>query len=176
MAQEHPKGGNTLDICTGSGCIGLGFSKLTNATVTGWDVSDKALLCAASNAQRNDISMQLANVDILEAPSSAQSWDLIVANPPYVLESEKATMHTNVLDYEPHAALFVPNEDPIVFYKALADFAIEYLVPGGCLYFELNPLTSNEVERFLKTKGFTDIVVVNDMRGHPRMMRSKKPW
>lgn len=175
MAKEHPHGGEALDICTGSGCIALGFAKLTQAKTTAWDLSEKALQCATSNAKRNQISVLIERVDVYDFPTVAQSYDIIVSNPPYVLKSEKQTMHTNVLHYEPHEALFVDDENSVVFYNLIADFAAINLKSGGSLYFELNPLTVGKVKQLLKQKGFTDIVVVNDMKGQPRMMRSKKP-
>lgn len=174
MAKEHPNGGDTLDICTGSGCIALGFAHLTQAKITGWDFSKKALGCATQNAVLNQIPMKVECINVFDFPSLSKSWDIIVSNPPYVLDSEKSTMHINVLDYEPHEALFVPDDDPVVFYNLIADFAAIHLNPRGSLYFELNPHTANEVHQLLKTKGFTDIVVVNDIRGLPRMMRAKK--
>lgn len=174
MAQEHPQGGEVLDICTGSGCIALGFAQLTQANITGWDFSEKALDCATTNAQRNQIAMLIHLVDVFDFPETSKSWDIIVSNPPYVLHREKSTMHTNVLDHEPHEALFVSDDDPIVFYRLIADFATTHLNHGGSLYFELNPLTAMNVKSLLNTAGFTDIVVVNDVRGLPRMMRAKK--
>ena len=174
MAKAHPKGGATLDICTGSGCIALGFAHLTQAAVTGWDFSEKALDCASKNAKRNQIPMQIGFTDVFDLPILSNRWDIIVSNPPYVLESEKSAMHINVLDYEPHEALFVSDQNPVVFYNLIADFALVHLNPSGHLYFELNPRTADEVKQLLKTKGFTDIVVVNDFRAMPRMMRAKK--
>lgn len=174
MAKAHPKGGDTLDICTGSGCIALGFAHLTQAAVTGWDFSEKALDCASKNAKRNQIPMQIGFTDVFDLPILSNRWDIIVSNPPYVLESEKSAMHINVLDHEPHEALFVSDQNPVVFYNLIADFALVHLNPSGHLYFELNPRTADEVKQLLKTKGFTDIVVVNDFRAMPRMMRAKK--
>jgi len=173
MAKEHPLGGDALDICTGSGCIALGFARLTKANVTGWDFSKSALACASSNAKRNQIFMNIEQMDVFNISEVSKTWDVIVSNPPYVLEKEKSTMHTNVLDHEPHTALFVPDDNPVIFYDAISDFAKTHLNPGGSLYFELNPYTADKVEQLLKTKGFTDIVIENDLRGLKRMMRSK---
>lgn len=173
IAKEHPRGGDALDICTGSGCIALGFAHLTKANVTGWDFSKSALTCASSNAERNQIPMNIEQMDVFNISEVSKTWDVIVSNPPYVLEKEKSTMHTNVLDHEPHTALFVPDDNPIIFYDAISDFAKTHLNPGGSLYFELNPYTADKVEQLLKTKGFTDIVIENDLRGLQRMMRSK---
>jgi len=150
------------------------FAQLTQANITGWDFSEKALDCATTNAQRNQIAMQIHLVDVFDFPETSKSWDIIVSNPPYVLHREKSTMHTNVLDHEPHEALFVSDNDPIVFYRLITDFATTHLNHGGSLYFELNPLTAMDVKSLLNTVGFTDIVVVNDVRGLPRMMRAKK--
>jgi release factor glutamine methyltransferase len=174
MAKEHPRGGKALDICTGSGCIALGFAHCTQAQITGWDFSKSALACASSNAKRNQIPMNIEQIDVFNIPEVSDTWDVIVSNPPYVLEKEKATMHTNVIDFEPHAALFVDDNNPIVFYDVISDFALTHLNPGGSLYFELNPLTADKVEQLLKTKGFTDIVIEKDLRGLKRMMRSKR--
>jgi release factor glutamine methyltransferase len=114
-----------------------------------------------------------SQVDILKQLQTQDRWDVIVSNPPYVLQEEKSQIHSNVLEYEPHLALFASREDPIQFYRAVIQFAALHLSPGGRLYFELNPNTAKAVTFLLKTMDFIDIVIENDMQNQARMLVAK---
>ena len=162
-----------LDVGTGSGCIAIALSKhIPDASVTAIDISDKALATAKKNALLNKSSIRLIKADILNTkkalPLLPEKFDLIVSNPPYVKEDEKASMCPNVLDYEPHAALFVPNETPLIFYEAIADFALQRLNPNGMIYFEINPLCATSITDLLHKKGFTQVEVIRDLSGKKR--------
>jgi len=162
-----------LDICTGSGCIAFALENHINARVTAWDISNKALTVAKQTAASIGSNVSFSQVDILKQTQTQDRWDVIVSNPPYVLEEEKSQIHANVLEYEPHLALFSSKEDPIQFYRAVIQFANLHLNPGGRLYFELNPNTAKAVISLLKTMDFVDIVVENDMQNQTRMLVAK---
>lgn len=159
-----------LDIGTGSGCIAITLKKnLEQVEVTALDVSAEALKVAAENAITNTAAVNFIHSDILTY-SSPSKYDLIVSNPPYITENEKKEMHQNVLDYEPHLALFVSNENPLLFYKGIADFALINLHPKGKLFFEINEYLGKETVEMLSAKGFTDIILKQDMQGKDRMI------
>ena len=165
-----------LDICTGSGCIAITLGlNIPNSEVTGWDISEDALRIAQGNAEilkaRN---VRIEYQDALALPKAAEAADLIVSNPPYICEKEKADMEKNVLDYEPDLALFVPDEDPLKFYRAIAEFASLELRSWGMLYFEINPLYEKETREMLEGFGFKDIETKEDAFGKKRMMRAMK--
>jgi len=170
---------NILDICTGSGCIAITLAKcVPDSTVYALDISDDALQTAKHNAQRNNVSIQFFRANILSSniqydPSLPQ-FDLIVSNPPYVKNSEKSAMKPNVLDYEPHSALFVPDEDPILFYRHIAEFALEKLVVNGLLHFEINASCSEAIALMLSQKGFFDIKIFKDFSGKERFIKAKR--
>jgi|TARA_A100001011_G_scaffold392685_1_gene480804 release factor glutamine methyltransferase len=168
--QQNP---SVLDICTGSGCIAFALEKHLNAKVNAWDISHKALQLAKQTAKSIESAVNFSNVDILSSVDIDQKWDIIVSNPPYVLEEERAEIEGNVFHYEPHLALFTAAEDSIQFYRAIIQFAAKHLCPGGRLYFELNPKTFALVISFLKVMKFVDIVVENDMRNTSRMLVAK---
>ena len=168
--QQNP---SVLDICTGSGCIAFALEKHLHAKVNAWDISHKALQLAKQTAKAIGSSVNFSNVDILSTIDTDQKWDIIVSNPPYVLEEERAEIDGNVLHYEPHMALFTAAHDSIQFYRAIIQFAAKHLCPGGRLYFELNPKTFTQVVSFLKVMKFVDIVVENDMRKTARMLVAK---
>ena len=168
-----------LDIGTGSGCIALALKQLLpNAQVTGWDISNEALAIARENATRTGLDVMFEQQDILQMAKADSLYeacfDIIVSNPPYVCHSEASQMERNVIDHEPHTALFVPDDDPLLFYRAIAAFATQSLKPGGHLYFEINRQFPNEVSELLKTSGFTDIHASDDQFGNPRFVSAER--
>ena len=172
---DHSDKLRMLDIGTGSGCIAITLKhEFTNATVDAFDISEEALETAQSNAARNELEVNYAVVDILNAPDFETKWDIIVSNPPYVLEKEKAEILPNVLDNEPHLALFVPDNDPLLFYRKIALFAQKQLRPNGKLYFEINREAGKACTDLLTGMGFSDVVVRKDISGNDRMIRSKR--
>ncbi len=162
-----------LDICTGSGCIAFALEKHLNAKVNAWDVSHNALQLAKQTAKSIGSAVNFSKVDILSTVNIDQKWDIIVSNPPYVLEEERSEIDCNVLHHEPDLALFTSADDSIQFYRAIIQFAAKHLCLGGRLYFELNPKTIEQVVSFLKLMKFVDIVVQNDMRNNARMLVAK---
>lgn len=161
-----------LDIGTGSGCIAISLAKyLPQAHIFGLDISEKALHTAQENAIANQVKVEFFMADILKVRQLPQQFDVIVSNPPYVRESEKMQMHNNVLKNEPHSALFVPNNDPLLFYEKIASLAKGYLNSGGELYFEINEGYGNEVMTMLKKKGFEQVVLRKDIFGKDRMVK-----
>lgn len=172
-----------LDIGTGSGCIAVTLAlDLPDADVSAIDISDAALKVAAGNAARLHADVNFLRRDILKTAEeeseadrpTSHKWSVIVSNPPYIAENEKKDMETNVLDYEPGLALFVPDDDPLRFYRAIAVYAARTLRAGGRLYFEINPLYAEPLQRMLVQKGFTDIRMVDDQFGKQRFIACKK--
>ena len=158
-----------LDIGTGSGCIAIALKKAApHWQVTGLDISEEALTVAKENATRNKVEVNWLQADILSpiANSSLPIADIIVSNPPYICNSEKKDMDARVLDYEPHSALFVPDTDPLLFYRQIASLASSPLN----MFFEINEAYSNEVCAMMEQMGYTDIQLKNDMYGKPRMV------
>lgn len=165
----HP---SILDIGTGSGCIAITVAlALPQARVTAWDISTDALAIAAGNAHRLGASVRFEHQDALSAPDDEERWDVIVSNPPYICDRERADMSDNVLSYEPELALFVPDSDPLLFYRAIARYASKALKPGGRLLFETNTAYAHEVAQVMANEGFTAIEVRNDCFGKPRMVK-----
>ena len=165
----HP---SILDIGTGSGCIAITVAlALPQARVTAWDISTDALAIAAGNAHRLGASVRFEHQDALSAPDDEERWDVIVSNPPYICDKERADMSDNVLCYEPELALFVPDSDPLLFYRAIARYASKALKPGGRLLFETNTAYVHEVAQTMANEGFTAIEVRNDCFGKPRMVK-----
>lgn len=165
----HP---SILDIGTGSGCIAITVAlALPQARVTAWDISTDALAIAAGNAHRLGASVRFEHQDALSAPDDEERWDVIVSNPPYICDRERADMSDNVLSYEPELALFVPDSDPLLFYRAIARYASKALKPGGRLLFETNTAYAHEVAQTMANEGFTAIEVRNDCFGKPRMVK-----
>ena len=161
-----------LDIGTGSGCIAITVAlALPQARVTAWDISTDALAIAAGNAHRLGASVRFEHQDALSAPDDEERWDVIVSNPPYICDRERADMSDNVLSYEPELALFVPDSDPLLFYRAIARYASKALKPGGRLLFETNTAYAHEVAQAMANEGFTAIEVRNDCFGKPRMVK-----
>ena len=169
-----------LDIGTGSGCIAITLAlEIPNAKVTAWDISDEALRIAAGNAAALGANVIFEHHDILDSSlftlhSSLFSWDLIVSNPPYIYNKERQHMSRNVLDYEPHEALFAPDEDPALFYKCIARYAWQTLNPDGQLYFELNPLSARTVADYLQEIGFSKIEIRQDQFNKQRFLKAIK--
>ena len=165
-----------LDIGTGSGCIAITLAlEIPKAKVTAWDISDDALLIAQENAKALGANIAFEKRDILNTSlSTSQTWDVIVSNPPYIKPKERNGMERNVLDYEPHLALFAPEQNPIIFYQRIGDYAWQSLNHGGQLFFELNPLTADDVESYLNNLGFSDIEIRQDQFGKQRFLKAKK--
>jgi release factor glutamine methyltransferase len=160
-----------LDIGTGSGCIAVSLKKMNPLfSVDAIDVSPDALYVAAENADLNGVELKFIEHDMITYSSNVK-YDLIVSNPPYIKEDERAAMHANVLLHEPHLALFVSNEDPLIFYRTIAEFALLNLTTAGQLYFEINEYLSVETSAMLYAKGFKSVELRHDMQGKPRMIR-----
>ena len=161
-----------LDIGTGSGCIAIALARsLRFPTVTAVDISDAALAVARENASNLKANISFIKEDIL-TDSPEGIFDIIVSNPPYIDESEKSGMEPNVLDYEPKIALFVPDNNPLLFYKRIAEIAVRKLSPAGKLYFEINPRHATELSRYLNDCGFDDVQVIRDSFGKLRFIRA----
>ena len=175
--ESQPK---ILDIGTGSGCIAISLAKnIPNAKVYALDVSDKALEVAKQNAMLNNVEVTFIEADIL----NETSWDLvfehlefntIVSNPPYVRNLEKAEIKPNVLDNEPHLALFVEDDNPLQFYKAITNFAVNNLKPKGELFFEINQYLGNDTKQLLVDANFEAIELLKDLNGNDRMLKGRK--
>lgn len=165
-----------LDLCTGSGAIALALARnLFFPSVTGIDVSPEALKYARENAEALKAKVRFDRKDIFSLSLPAESLDIIVSNPPYVDESEKADMEPNVLRYEPELALFVPDDDPLIFYRRISRLAIEALKPGGRLYFEINPRHARELLQLLEEDGFEEVNIIKDVHGKERFISAQKP-
>ncbi len=173
--KQQGSGLEILDIGTGSGCIAIALAKnLSKASISGLDISEKALEVAQENAIKNQVLVSFYQKDVLETTALEKKYDIIVSNPPYVRQLEKKAMSANVLDYEPSAALFVPNEDPLLFYRKIAQLALVSLQEKGWLYFEINEYLSIEMDALLNEIGFVNIEIRNDFRAVPRMIKCQK--
>ena len=160
-----------LDIGTGSGCIAISLAKnILNSAVFAVDVSEKALAVAQKNASLNNVSVTFLHKDILETNHLDQKFDIIVSNPPYVRNIEKAEIKPNVLDNEPHLALFVSDNDPLIFYKKIAELAAANLNPNGQLFFEINQYLGKETQYLLESLGLKNIELRKDIYGNDRMI------
>lgn len=164
-----------LDIGTGSGCIAISLAKnIPNAQVFAIDVSDKALATAQKNAEINEVNVAFISKNILETNDLEQQFDIIVSNPPYVRELEKAEIKKNVLDNEPHLALFVDDNYALIFYRKIAELAQKSLSPNGQLFFEINQYLGKEMIDLLEKMGFINIELRQDIYGNDRMIRGKR--
>ncbi len=163
-----------LDIGTGSGCIAITLAlDMPDTKVTAWDISAEALSVARQNASRLHADVLFELVDVLgEKPE--QCYDMIVSNPPYIAEHEAATMQKNVVDWEPRLALFVSDNRPLLFYEAIADYADKHLNTGGFLFFEINPLFSQQLMEMLDKHGFKEVELRTDQFGKSRMIKAVK--
>lgn len=162
---------SVLEIGTGSGCIAVSIAKNSNAKITAIDNSIGALEIAKSNAVLNSVEINFQLRDVFNF-SDIKKYDLIVSNPPYVLESEKKLMDKNVLDYEPHNALFVSDNDPLAYYKEIAKIATNNLNKNGLLFFEINEKYSNQIIELLSNLNFVDIELKKDINGRDRIIKS----
>ncbi len=167
--------GNILDAGTGSGCIAISLKKyLSGFDVSGVDISTQALATAKENAELNQVVVNFIETDILDpaAYHLMPKCDIIVSNPPYVTQTDKTKMHRNVIDFEPHIALFVPENDPLIFYKAITAFARENLTENGMLFFEINESYGYDVVKLLEKEGFRDVELRKDLPGRDRMVKA----
>lgn len=170
-ASGSPK---VLDIGTGSGCIAITLQlDMPESKVTAWDISADTLDVARENAQRFGANVNFVKQDALNAKPEGE-WDVIVSNPPYICEKEKKDMAVNVLEHEPHTALFVPDADPLLFYRAITRLAVQTLSKGGRLYFEINPIYADDTCRMMQAEGMTAVELRSDMYGKQRMAKGIK--
>jgi release factor glutamine methyltransferase len=165
-----------LDIGTGSGCIAISLKlRLGDAYVEAWDISEEALRTAQDNADALKAEVVFRKRDALRADNTAAPWDLIVSNPPYICNSERSAMDDNVLLHEPHTALFVPDDDPLRFYRAIARYALLTLNIGGSLLFECNTRYAEATGKMLNDMGFEEVTVSDDCFNLPRFVRGRSP-
>lgn len=170
-ASGSPK---VLDIGTGSGCIAITLQlDMPESKVTAWDISADALDVARENAQQLGANVNFVKLDALNAKPEGE-WDVIVSNPPYICEKEKKDMAVNVLEHEPHTALFVPDADPLLFYRAITRLAVQTLSKGGRLYFEINPIYADDTCHMMRAEGMTAVELRSDMYGKQRMAKGVK--
>lgn len=166
---------NIIDIGTGSGCIPIALKKkLPGAEVTAIDVCSEALSIAVENALNNETEIDFKLLDFLDNNkwNELGQFDIIVSNPPYVKKSEAKEMRKGVLDFEPSLALFVPDDDALIFYKQIADFALTHLKTGGTVFMEINEALGNDTVALFKQKGFTLVELKKDMQGKDRMVKA----
>ncbi len=166
-----------LDLCTGSGCIALALARnLMFPHITATDISPEAIATARSNAGSLHVKINFLISDLLAPqPLPGTGYDIIVSNPPYIARQESTGMCRNVLDYEPHTALFVPDDNPLLFYHAIAEKALNALHPGGSLYLEINPRFDRQLIQLLTDRGYTDIDLIRDSFGINRFISAQKP-
>ena len=176
MLREIPSDARILDIGTGSGCIAISLSKaFPNAKVTAWDVSEDALCIARRNNDDLQASVCFVKQDVLAwRGDGGQCYDVIVSNPPYITESEKQEMERNVLDWEPFSALFVPDNDPLLFYRRIAELGKGMLASGGRLYFEINRAFGEVMATMLRAQGYTNLRVLKDISGNDRIVIAER--
>ncbi len=166
-----------IDIGTGSGCIAIALQKnLSHAQTMAVDLSPEAIAVAKENAMKNGVDINFRCLDILEwdVVFQEEQFDIIVSNPPYITQDEKREMHANVLQFEPHSALFVEDDAPLLFYDHISSFARKHLNADGVLYFEINQYLAKETQEMIFKKGFSEVWVINDLNGVPRMIKAKK--
>ena len=177
--EKSPTRFSILDIGTGSGCIAISIAKLfKDSVVTAVDISEKALEVAKNNAEANNVNVRFILDDILNPKNhelTDNQYDIIVSNPPYVCESEKTEMHANVLDYEPSSALFVSDNDPLIFYRKILDFAQKVLKPNGQVWFEINEKFGDEMKNLCLEQGFKNAEIIKDFRERDRVLRAISP-
>ena len=176
--EKSPTNISILDIGTGSGCIAISLAKLLkNSVVTAVDISEKALEVAKNNAEAYGVNVIFIKDDILNPKNQElieNQYDIIVSNPPYVCESEKSEMRANVLDYEPSSALFVSDNDPLIFYRKILEFAQKALKPDGEVWFEINEKFGEEMKNLCIEKGFTNVEIIKDFRERDRMIKATR--
>ena len=178
VKENQDKDLRVLDLCTGSGCIAVSLARaLRFPRVEAVDLSGEALDVARENARRLKVRVNFSCRDVLTMKASTSDrYDIIVANPPYVLDSERETMSANVLEHEPWQALFVPDDDALRFYRAIAGYAADVLVEGGRLYFEINPLEAGNLSAMLVQTGYRDVEIMADMSGKKRFAMARKAY
>ena len=169
-----------LDIGTGSGCIAVALAKkLERAEVEAWDVSEEALLVAKENAERNGVEIRVKKVDVLLMDNGQRTtdnyYDVMVSNPPYICEEESKEMEQNVLEHEPRIALFVPDHDPLLFYRRIGELGLQKLRGGGALFFEINRRFGSEVVQLLQGMNYQKVDIRQDIFGNDRMVKAIKP-
>ena len=177
-ALQPPMPLQVLDVGTGSGCIAVTLAAdLRNSAVTAWDISGDALLIARENVHQWQVRVELKMEDAIHPSASAmqQKFDVIVSNPPYICDKERTEMEGNVLAYEPETALFVPDDDPLRFYRAIAEYGVQALSADGVLYFETNPLYINDVKEMLNALGYKQIELREDQFGKLRFTKAIRP-
>ncbi|MBR5602933.1 MAG: peptide chain release factor N(5)-glutamine methyltransferase, partial [Bacteroidales bacterium] len=164
-----------LDIGTGSGCIAISLAKnIPGSKVHALDISEKALEVAKENAINNNVDVTFIHDDILSLKNKIDTkFDIIVSNPPYVREVEKADMHDNVLNWEPQTALFVSDNDPLIFYRTILEFAKSHLKENGEVWFEINEYLGKEMIDLCHEMGFHEAEIISDFRGKERILRTK---
>ena len=166
-----------LDVGTGSGCIAIALKKnLPEADVYAIDVSEKALQVAKKNAVQQHTEIQFSEIDILntETRKSLPVLDYIISNPPYIKEEEAFQMNDNVVKFEPHVALFVPDHNPLLFYEVISTFGLQHLKNNGKIFFEINEVSGDEVTKLLTAKGYKKIELKKDMQGKDRMIKAER--
>lgn len=164
-----------LDIGTGSGCIAISLArKIIDCKVSAWDISTDALSVAKENSITNDTEIEFRQCDILKYKPNNEQYNIIVSNPPYIKECEKAEMAANVLKWEPHLALFVPDNDPLLFYRTIAEKAQKMLTENGKLFFEINRAHGNDIQEMLSSMGYHAIEVRKDFADNERMIKAVK--
>ncbi len=165
-----------LDIGTGSGCIALALkNNLSNSYIEAWDISKEALAVAQQNVTKLNLDVNLRNVDVLSHSDSDQTFSCIVSNPPYVRNLEKEMMEPNVLEFEPHLALFVEDDDALLFYRVIAQKGLDLLKENGTLFFEINEYLEEATAKLLKCLGYKSIECRKDMQGKARMLKAIRP-
>jgi release factor glutamine methyltransferase len=178
IVNSHEKPSRIADICSGSGCIALALKKaFPNSNVLALEISDEALELIAENSNRTRLEIEYVKGDALDVSDTVQlieKVDILVSNPPYVLESDKGQMQPNVLEFEPHLALFVPDNDPLLFYRSIAQIAQAALNVGGALYFEIHENYADHVIELMELHGFVNIELRKDLQGKPRMLKCVK--
>ena len=162
-----------LEIGTGSGCIAISLAKrIPQAAVSSWDISEEALEVASRNAKMNDVDVTFSHQDVLSVTSCDARYHVLVSNPPYIAEKEKKVMDANVLDWEPETALFVPDDDPLLFYRTIAQLGLTCLLPGGALYVEINQAYGKETMELFASLGYHSVELRKDFYGNDRMIKA----
>tara|TARA_A100000171_G_scaffold30248_1_gene28486 strand:+ start:777 stop:1637 length:861 start_codon:yes stop_codon:yes gene_type:complete len=175
VTENTVKAPSIVDIGTGTGCIPIALKKaIPNAQVAAVDISEEALTLAQANAKQNGVEVDFRHLDILENNFPFDLLDIVVSNPPYIPESDKAEMSSNVLSFEPHLALFVENHDPLIFYRRIAELAFLHLKIGGMLYFEIHERFGEEMIKLVEEIGFTKVLLKKDLQGKDRMLQAQK--
>lgn len=175
VGENDVRGVNILDVGTGSGAIAVSLAaEIKESKVSAIDFSADALEIARRNAARLGVDVEFTEADIFAWSPVVESLDVIVSNPPYIPESERATMRVNVVEFEPPTALFVPDNDPLIFYRQIADVALSALRPSGRLYFEIHETLAAETASMLRSKGYEEVRILSDMNSKPRMIACRK--